>query len=276
METQTAPATPITSFADQVKQATTSKSYRNAEETMQGSPDTPILPAGAPQAPSVQPLPKALTPEETKKAKIKIGMKEFGSYEEAIAYAEREAAKAQGVQETLDKLNKPQEPPAQPEPAFEDELEELIFTKPKEAIKKLYDKAKEDAKKEMLDWYTGEQTKQQQESARQKAWSAHWDNFYQSNQDLTEFKDVVDYVTEKKWADVADIPVNEANEIIAAESRKLLRLQKEAALPSKTLPSSPAIVASSTSGNIPQGSDTTVKSVLDFISQVNKHRKRSK
>lgn len=272
----------MSNFADQVKQAVSSPSYKmdnteqfnqNVVKKVQQVPPEP----GAPGIPVDLPMGGQPTPEAPKApAKVKIGGQEFASIEEATIFAEKMLAKAEGKEEALKSLNQKPAEEAPPEKTFFDEIEEEIFVNPKAAIEKLYKKAKEDTEKSVFDKYDSMTKKQKEEAQREAQWTKTMDDFYSENKDLSGFKDAVDYVMERNWSKVADLPVKDALKVVSDEARKLLKLQKEASLPKKELSSEPPHTLSSTLSEPGGTPEATKKNALDFITQLNKMRKRTK
>lgn len=261
-------------FAQQISTVTTSPEYKSGEPllptgmTLSGGPeDTQLQPGAAPVVPEA-PVVVA--------AKIKIGDQEFSTPEEAVTYAKLLHAKTEGREEALKEFNKPKEEEKPAEPAFESKIADLIFTNPEQAVKEVYLKAKEDAKKEIFDEYNKMQTAEKASAAQQKQWDSTWTGFYDSNQDLAPVRDIVETVVlPKLWNSIKDLPLDKSLPMVEAETRKLLRMTKEASLPKKELYDGPAMMASSSTNNTPAGkSDATSKMALDFISQVRKHGKR--
>lgn len=280
-QTQTTEAAPSNNFASQVRQATQSREYK------MGDAFPPItVPAGKKVSP-VEALPelpvggKQDAPPPPAEAKIRIGDKEFATYDEAIRYAETSLAKADGIREAAEKFARPTEaPPAipakDPMDDFFKEVEDQIFVDPAQAMRKIYAKAVEDTKKLVFDEYKQTKAKEQEEANRQAAWTKTWDDFFVDNKDLSEARELVNYVTETNWGKISDKPLKEALKFVADETRRIGRINREAALPQKTLQQAAAIMAPSTGDLALPTAEATPKTAVDFIAQLNKHRRRAK
>ena len=267
-------------FADEIKAARHAEPAGTppADKVTQDAPEgmnTGLPPGSDPLevqpeqvAPEAQPAPKA-------EAKIKIGTQEFNSMEDAVEYAKQlDLARAQD-QAYIEgmKAAKPQEvAPAQAkQKALEEEVEEMFFEDPKAAIKKLSD----GIKKQIFDAYN--QSIQETETAKQREAQVKgiWDGFYGANTDLSESKDIVEFLRVKNWDKIKDIPQDKALNFLADEARKQLKISKQATLPRTELPGGPARVAG-VSGESTQSSSAPVEAKeLDFIQQLNKLRKKS-
>lgn len=203
-------------------------------------------------------------PPPPKTGPIRIGTEVFETAEEAIAYATEQQlllaqrdAYEQGRREALPKAD---EKPVEPD-LFE-ELGNEFFENPQEAIRKLHAKAVADAKKQIAE-------EKRVEENRTKIWG----DFYSANADLAANKQIVDFIFEKNWGDIAHLPPEKALKIVADKSREFLGSVRVANLPSRelqskqvTTPDATAVATSATSKKESQA--------LDFISQVNKHRRR--
>lgn len=282
------------SFAEQVKQAVKTKEYRSGgdEAPKAEAPATPAVtekPADDIMNNGLQAKEEAVLPEgnkaseippassETKSpTKVKMLGKEFSSVEEAMLYAETQAAEAKGFKEAVDKLSKPAEeiPQTPQEPDFFETVENEIFVNPKEGLKKVYAKAKEDAVAEVRAQLKKEAEELKAEETRKENYKAFWNDFYKANSDLQDFKEEVDYIMEKNWLDVKDLPLEKANAEIANLTRSRIKKLREATMPRKELSSAPAVVAGGSAGPGASATNATAKTNLDFISQLNKHRKR--
>lgn len=212
-----------------------------------------------------------IEPEKKASGKIRIGSEVFDTPEEAIRYAEemqvtllQKDAYDQGKKDAAPKAELP------PEPDFFEGLENELFENPKEALKKVHAKALADAEKK------SEEREKLKEQARVNAIAVDkmWEGFYSDNQDLVASKDIVKYVLDKNWDEVGHLTANKALPIIAEKARALLGSRKETILPSKELPSNQVVTTSATSGATATGPKKE-GAPLDFISQLNKHRKRT-
>lgn len=214
------------------------------------------------------------TPAPVKEGKIKIADEVFDDVEAALKYAtdlkltllEKEAYE-KGKQ---DASQKPAE--AVVEPDWTDEIERELFENPKEAIKKLHKKATEEAEKILA--------KREEEKAKAQAVEAQrkktWDSFYHDNTDLSSqsAQEVVNGILQRDWHELGPMPAEKALPILAKRAREFIASLKETQLPTTVLQSNKVVT---TKSGIPSTATNTQKkaSPLDFISQVNKHRKRA-
>lgn len=257
----------MSDFASEVASAKPGKSMPAPAPIMQGGPmDEPAAQAETLAQPETATETKTsveATPAP-KKTTIKIGDEVFESAEEAIQYAtqlQMELAK----KDAYELGKQAAQPKAEPQAPVKDEFDELgdqIFENPKEALKKLSALAEERAEKRI-----------REAQAREQAIQKTWEGFYSQNQDLVENKDLVDFVLQKNWSEIGNLPVEKSLKILAEKTRSLLSSRKISALPTQELPSAPAVTTTATS------SATTVvkekeENPVDFISQINKHRKR--
>lgn len=217
---------------------------------------------GAPH-PETKPVEAAAIPAPVKSGPIKIGTEVFENPEDAIAYAtELQQTLAQkdafemGRQSAMPKEEEVK--PIDPFEAFGTEL----FENPSEALKKIHAKAVADAKKQIEDERRQEETKRQT-----------WDSFYSQNADLSQNREIVEYVLQKNWDSLQNMNGDKALKILADKSRAFLGSTRVASLPSRDLPSGPAVTPSAT-GGAPIATPEKPSEVLDFITQVNKHRRR--
>lgn len=220
--------------------------------------------------PTMEPIEEIV---EKKTAPIKIAGKEFGSIDEAIQYAEQleiasreEKAFAEGYEKAKEGTKEP-EPPAK---TLDDEVEEMLFENPKEAVKKL----REGIQKEIFSAYEKMTAEQRQAQMIQQQREQTWNNFYQDNADLADSKDYIDFLLQKNWQTLGMKPADQALKELADLARKGLRLSKEASLPKTELQSKPAMMAGASTGATPQAQAPTDNEKIDFISQITKLRKR--
>jgi hypothetical protein len=255
------------SFAAEVAQANASRGEAPPAAPVESAPAPEGL--AMPEHGAVHPEQAAEAVQETvqpapKQGKIKIGSQVFESPEEAIAYAE-EMERTLLQKDAFDQGRLAAEPKplaVEPEKDEFDDIESELFEKPKSAIQKIYNKAKEDAKKEM-----------RSEDAKQAEIKNTWDGFYSSNSDLASQREVVDYVLQKNWNTLGHLPVEKSLKMLAEKTREFLGSTKLATLPTRELQSGPAIVpgASSAATTAPAKKESQA---LDFITQVNKLRRR--
>lgn len=211
--------------------------------------------------------------EEKPSAPIKIAGKEFASIDEAIKYAEQlELAQIEekAFQEGYQKANEASKPGEPAPKSYVEEAEEVLFEDPKKAIEILRKGIQDDI------WSAyNKMTKEQQAAAQQQSSrEATWSDFYKSNTDLGESREYVDFILQKNWDKLKDMQADKALEQLADMARKGLRINKEAALPSKELQNKPAIMAGAGANATSSSNDATPEKPMDFIAQLAKLRKR--
>jgi len=205
----------------------------------------------------------AVTPPP-KEGKIRIGSEVFDSQEEALAYAqELQVTVATKDAFEMGKQSATPKTTTEEKDAF-DEIEAELFEKPKEALKKLYNLAKTDARSEI-----------RQEDAQLNARKEMWADFYATNQDLVENQELVGYVLDKNLGEIGKLPTEKALKILADKTRSLLVSKKVTALPSRELPSAKTVTTSAT--GVATATVAEKKATpMDFISQLMNDRRRSK
>jgi hypothetical protein len=201
--------------------------------------------------------------EEPKpEVKVTLNGKEFTSYEEAIKYAE-EIARNQEIEEAYRQGRESAVPKKETTgPSFEEEMETLLFENPKEAVAKL--------KKHMRDEILGEiNAEREQQQATQSAWQ-EFDSMYS---DLKENHELVTYIVETN-PDIARMPKAEAFPLIAQKARNMIKSHLDSTRHQEVLSRGPVETAESAvsvTANVPEKKEETA---LDFISQVNKARRK--
>lgn len=220
----------------------------------------------------VESAPKEMPVVHAKEGKIRIGTEVFDTAEEALRYAtELQTTIIQRDAFEQGKLSaQPKELPP-PEPDFFEEVESQIFENPKEAIKKIHQKAVEDAKKMMEERDVEKKKNEDIEKSRNETWNS----FYTSNNDLSspEAQKVVKYILENNWKELGPMQADKALPILADRARSFIRSLKETQLPTSELQSGKVTTTSSSNGATATVKEKT-SSAIDFISQLNKHRKR--
>jgi len=226
------------------------------EQMAQGMPKQADLVEQVTQA-----KPGAEVPKETK---ITIGDKEFTNQSDAIKYAQ-DIERQRIVGEAYKKGIIDAQPKDQKDApiAVEEQIQDMLFENPAEALK-IY---RAEIEKQITSKINDTQTRQGQEKDM-------WSNFYESNQDLSNHKDLVEFVLEKSWNDVAHIDLEKGLKLLAENARGILSGYKEEAIPRQELESKPAIVPGA--GGAPAAPvEEAPQKDLDFITQVKKHRSRT-
>lgn len=211
------------------------------------------------EAPVIPP-PKA----ETQK-KIKINGKEFNTVEEATEYAaqlEIELEKKDAFQKGVESA-KPKEA-APKEIDFDEELANELFENPKEAIKKLRAKIKEQMEADL----TSKDTQKAQAEAIEKQRVKTWEGFYKSNADLSDFQEEVQLVVDRNWATLEKMPVEAGMAKIAELSRAYVESMKQKLLPRQELKSKQAITAGASTSSATATKKQATEKPVSFISQL--------
>lgn len=214
---------------------------------------------------------------EPEKPKIRIGGVEFDTVESAVKYADtlalakqQEDAYREGYSKAKDEST-----PKTPEKAIEEIIEEEFFKDPKVAIAKIMATTKQ----QVFDEYNkmiNAQAKVQQQKATADAF---WDNFYKEHTDLSDpetRKYVQNYLVRENWNEWQTLSGDKATKVIAETARRALKIKKEDSLPSIELQSRPAIVPGGSGEATNSSVPATKPEMLDFVSQVNKLRRRAK
>lgn len=102
----------------------------------------------------------------------------------------------------------PATPVAKPPKAEEVDYEEMLFSNPNEAVKRI----KDDLRREI----SGELTRSYQKDQSEKTF---WTEFYKENADLKDDDDLVKAILSKNMADLGDLPVKKASERLAELTR---------------------------------------------------------
>lgn len=222
---------------------------------------------GTPVAPKVEP-PK---PEDKgKKAKIRIGGKEFDNEADALAYAndlelvrlQEEAAKTA--------LEKAAPKEVKVEPKKIKLIADKLFEDPEAALEMLENLIEEKAEAKI-----SAKDKAKEDAQRQKEETQNlWDKFYADNQDLSQFNEEVNRVLEKEWSKLQHMNRDEGMAELAKLTRGYIESLKEKVLPKQVLPSKQTINVGSSNPTATATKTPATKQKDDFISQLKKHGKR--
>lgn len=270
-------------FADEVKASQGPQAP--AASAPEATPELPTgpLPNHGQAYPGTEPAAPAKAPEA---AKVRIGDKEFSSNEEALIYAREQVARSeglkQGVEDTLKATQKPQDetPVVDPIEVEMAALEELMFTDPKAYNRKVLEmtkKAQEQGKADAIAEFQRMTEAQQAEAIKLANYTAYKQGFYQENPDLADFDSIVEGVVMADpvfYNTVKDLPLAEAGQRIAERTRSLLKIKKSAESKVTELPNKGAVFANATGGPGAPSKTVEATSSMDFIAQVNKHRKK--
>ncbi len=180
-----------------------------------------------PQAPPEEP-PQEETPQA--EPKFKLGGREFGSQEEAWAYAEqleqeRLAADAfrQGV-ELASKANQGN-PVPQPVPSAPEEIDPEYYTNPQGYFAKRESEIIAKAKAAV-----------DQDLRLRKSHEDTWGQFYTDYPDLAAAREFVDLTLQQNWATLQHVEKNQALKQLAEKTRAKLKPIIDARLPKTQLP----------------------------------------
>lgn len=196
-------------------------------------------------------------------APIRIGTKEFTTAEAALQYAtELEAARI--AEEAFNRGVQAAKPPEAEVKAksYIDEMAEELFSDPAKVIARIIEETEKKTKATI-----------RQEDASRIEVKNTWDNFYSQHTDLSQNEDIVKWITERDRAELSPLPVDQGLKIVAERARAVINKIRKDNVTETELPSGKATVARSGGTQAPQIISTEQKPI-DFIHQVNKHRKR--
>ena len=254
------------SFAQEVKMANQTPS-KGPDVTPEAAPPAAVaddvMNQGMPKAPEPEAPAPTPAPEPAQPAKIRIGSNEFNSMDEAIKYAQdlELAVLQQDAYQAGQKASEPKVEVPKVDP-IKKRIAEKLFENPEEALEE-YEKIITERV------VSGIEQKAEQKANLERTWT----NFYSNNQDLAGQQQIVDYILQKNFAEVKHLEANKALSIIAEKARAFISSTRQQALPSQDLPSNPVVTTGSSTGATPQA-PLPKQNALDFVSQLNKMRKR--
>lgn len=213
---------------------------------------------------------------QKKPSLVRIAGKEFSSYDDALKFAEELAlaqARDQGLVEGLTKAKQVQEAPPEvtksPEEVFFEEIEEVLFSDPKQALLKLTSFYEDRTKRQIEEKAKEYERRAEVEVNRKKLWNT----FYAEHSDLSDFSDYVETIYAQEYDNIKDKSVNEALEIVAKKTREIVERQRDRFRVRTDVPSKPANVASPSNGvSIKQ--QAPGPELLDFADQIRKLRRK--
>lgn len=205
---------------------------------------------------------------------IKIGKKEFANKEDAIKYAqeiERESAVKQayedGVREAIGKeLDTLTDADKKDNKNLIDEIQDMIFENPKEALKKLETHIQSNVTKLIED----------KDTARAKVETEKniWNDFWQKNPELQAKEDFVKkYVLTKNWAELSNMNAAEGMAKLAEYAKTEVKQLVEMSKP-KTVLSAGAAQVEGVSGNPIAYTQKEAPKRVDFVTQLRNSKKR--
>lgn len=263
------------SFAEEVRTASAERSkHEMPPPTSEPAKPEMLDPTAELQQPApvvaapIEPA-KPAEPAAPAKMRVRIGAKEFDNTEDALVYAqelELQNAQNEGYQRAVETL-KPKDAPVVAKPIAE-EISEIIFEDPKQAIIKLT---------ELIDSTVNKKADEiRADEARKSQLNTVWNDFYQSNPELQAHDAFVQHLLQNvHWKELAFIPSSQAMLKLAEIARRELKIVRDATLPETTLPAGRAIVAPTSQTATPAAAPI-VEEPVDFVSQVNNIRKRVK
>lgn len=220
----------------------------------------------------VVPAPKP----EAKKVAITLGGKKFDTVEEAMEYAailERDLEVKEAYAKGLETAVKPQSS-EQVKPTEVKRIKKIadkLFEDPDAAMEELETYILEMAEKRIEARENAKSQQQQQVETAKKT----WENFYQSNNDLAEFRDEVQLITDREWSRLQHMPVKEGLEEIARLSRAYVSSMREKLLPKQNLPSRSAQTASQGGKATTATPQPATEKKISFAQQVRSTNKRT-
>lgn len=218
----------------------------------EGEPQAePVENSGEPQA------------ESASKETFRIGTQEFSSLDEAMKYAAKlELEKAERDAYELGKQEvQPQQELEPPKKSIEDEIQDLLFDDPAEALRRYKEHITSEIKTSIKTETTAEQEK-----------AAAWNSFYEENPDLTEHKELVDFVLEKNWDKLGTLEAKQGLTELAKMTKGMLQKVAQSQIPKEVLEDKKVVVTqASGEKTTPQ---PTVEDLVDFTTQIRRLNKR--
>lgn len=190
---------------------------------------------------------------QTQAQPIYLGGRKFNSTDELISYTQQLEGKMINTQ--LEN-----EVPQAMQNANKVKPSQLIYEDPDA----FYQLTKEEAVNEALAIFN-------KRNAEQKL----WDNFFATNKDLVEDRELIEFQMQKNAAKYKNLPAEEGLAKIGSEVRTYKNKIRGSVQGGKELPSGPAMVAGSSNGVTT--TQVSVKSEpVDFVSQIRRMQKRGK
>ena len=271
----------MSEFAEQLKQAQKSPAITANEFNAGNHFD---LPAGEPQiAENPELAPKAAHPAEVaEEPKVEVKVEEpkkqyrlagklFDSQDDALAYAEELAIQSREEEAAIAAIRAQQEAnkPKEPVKTLEDEVEEILFENPKEAIRKL----KEGVKAELARENKAYEQQRDLVTHQKKVWDDFYSELADKHPDVGWNRELAEFYTSKIQNQIMDVPVAKAQEMIAGKMREAFKMTKDKGTKVTELSSTAGVVASSSGTVAAQPVKAQENQALDFIAQVRKLNK---
>jgi hypothetical protein len=218
-------------------------------------------PAAEPLSPAGESEEVAVAPAAEAEEEIRIGDQVFKTQREAIKYAEKleqdkliNEAYSSGVRETL-RVNAPA-PVAPPE---EDNFEEKFYANPKEALKEVQMRARDEAVAAI-----------RAETNRERLWV----QFFNENPDLEGSREMCESVLNKNWETLGamtDVP--KAMKLLAQKTRAIYQDYIDRTKPRTELPNKGGQVLSPSGGSPKSVTPKKDEGPIDFVTQLKRMRR---
>lgn len=209
---------------------------------------------------------------------IQIGDRTFASQEEAFAYAQDLHSKGetekllhdayrQGIQDAKLADNPAPGVTQEAAPEEEEDFEQKFFENPKEYLKSMAEKIRQETKQELRN-----------ETAQEEADRALWNEFYSKHPDLAGFDEDCQAVLARESAMIETLVKTQGKEkamdYLARKTRAKFQTWAERQRPQKELNSAGGGPSPSGGERVTQGSQEKSEGPVDFVSQM-KHHKRA-
>lgn len=262
------------SLVDNLKAAQTGDASASGADPQQGQTVDQVMNTGLPgheaKAEAAPEQAQAEAQAEVPKETFKVGTETFASIEDVMNHAQR--LDREKIERDAYDLGKQDAQPVSAEAQvdadaeFRKQMADLLFENPAEAIKQIEDRAVSKATSTI-----------KEETASQRTKEKTWSGFYDSNKDLTEHKDLVDFILEKNWDTLGSMQGDKALQKLADLTRERMQSVVKSLRPEEVLPSGSAQVTATSNEALAQKAPERQK--LDFSQQVrmlNKSRKQFK
>lgn len=181
--------------------------------------------------------------------KIMLGSRTFDTTEDLARYAQGLEEKERQFEQVRQLTN-----PVQPARDVFDDVEDMIYSNPKEALRKVSQQARQDAELSIMNKINAEKVERK---------------FYEKNPDLVGQEDFVKFIYAKEQKELAQLPEEQALSKLANAARARIASIRgtQGQGQAQTLPDSRATTAPSSSG-APQAAGTQVKQRTSMLDQM--------
>lgn len=214
---------------------------------------------------TVEETPSEPVVEKSEKAAevFRIGTQEFSSLDEAMKYAQKlELEKAERNAYELGKQEAEiKDEPVVPKVSFEEEIQDLLFDNPAEALRRYKEHITQEIKSSIAT-----------ESKVERERAAAWNEFYETNPDLLENSQLVEYVLEKNWNTLGGLEAKQGLKELAVMTKALLQQAAKSQLPKDVLEDRPAAVTQTSGEKAP--TPVVMEDLVDFATQIRRLNKR--